>query len=40
MLVTLGGIVTDVSPLHSRNTSSPMLITPSEIVTLFSPLQW
>ncbi len=39
MLVTLSGIVTLVSELHSLNAPSPMFVTLSEIVTLVNELQ-
>jgi hypothetical protein len=39
MLVTLSGIVTLVSPVHSSNAPPPMLVTLSGIVTLVSPVQ-
>ena len=39
MLVTLDGIVTDVSPLHTENAKDPMLVTEDGIVTDVSPLQ-
>ena len=39
MLVTLEGIVTDVSPLQPKNVQSSMLVTLDGIVTDVSPLQ-
>ena len=39
MLVTLEGIVTDVSPLQPENAERPMLVTLDGIVTDVSPLQ-
>ena len=39
MLVTLDGIVTDVSPLQPENADHPMLVTLDGIVTEVSPRQ-
>ena len=39
MLVTLDGIVTDVSPLQPENARSPMFVTLDGIVTDVNPLQ-
>ena len=38
MLVTLDGIVTDISPSQRENAKSPMLVTLDGIVTDVSPL--
>ena len=39
MLVTLDGIVTEVSPLQFTKASKPMLVTLDGIVTVVSPSQ-
>ena len=39
MLVTLSGIVTDLSEVQPENALPPMLVTPSPIVTLLREVQ-